>query len=157
MPAEKLIAAAYVPSDELRPRMTRLDFDTLATVGSFADVTEQKAFATLGASADPMIATKASSLPRWVAVTNDARRFVASLPWAWHARPHVSGLALVKTVDAPRWMPVIRDGEGFSNSSPAAFRGRPDRDYPRRERREFQEAKLGRLARRHGSFARLRS
>jgi hypothetical protein len=49
-----------------------------------------------------MTATEASSLPRWVAVTNDARRFVASLPWAWHAIPHVGGLALVKTVDAPR-------------------------------------------------------
>jgi hypothetical protein len=102
MPTKKLIAAADALSDGLSPQMTRLDFDTLATAGSFADVTEEKAFATLGASADPMTATEASSLPRWVAVTNDARRFVASLPWAWHAIPHVGGLALVKTVDAPR-------------------------------------------------------
>jgi hypothetical protein len=102
MPTKKLIAAADALSDGLSPQMTRLDFDTLATAGSFADVAEEKALSALGASSDSMTITDSSKLRRWVSVTNDGRRFVISLPWAWHERPHVGGLALVKTVDAPQ-------------------------------------------------------
>jgi hypothetical protein len=102
MPADKLIDAADGQSRGLHPQMTRLDFDTLATAGSFADLVEEKAFLSLGASSDAMTMTDSSKLPRWVEVTNDGRRFVVSLPWAWHEGPHIDGLALVKTVGSPR-------------------------------------------------------
>lgn len=91
MPAHKPITTVPASSEELK----RLDFDTLATTGRFLDVAETD-FSALRASCDP------SKLPRWLAVTNDGRRFVASLPWARSERPLVADLAINKTTRIPR-------------------------------------------------------
>lgn len=96
MPVEKPSAAATALSEGLDLRTTRLDFDTLATAGSFFGVAEEEDFSALCASSDP------SKLPRWLGVTNEGRRFVLSLPWAWSERPLVADLAITKTTGVPR-------------------------------------------------------
>jgi hypothetical protein len=101
MPARKPFDAAAALSGEVRPQTTRIDFDTLATVGSFADVRDEMTLLDLGAS-DPKTVAALSSLPRWMSVTSDERRFIASLPWAWHSRPQVDGITLAKTAGTPR-------------------------------------------------------
>lgn len=91
MPAKKPITAVPSSSGELK----RLDFDTLAMAGRFFDVAEED-FSALCASADP------SKLPRWMAVTNDGRRFVVSLPWTSSERPLATDLAINMVTGAPR-------------------------------------------------------
>ncbi|MNU39068.1 hypothetical protein D3C71_277560 [compost metagenome] len=92
MPTRKPITAVPASSGDLE----WLDFDTLATAGSFIDVTGEETFSVIDTSSDLL------QLPRWLAVTNDGRRFVASLPWAWSERPLVADLAINKTTGAPR-------------------------------------------------------
>lgn len=125
MPARNLFDAAS--AGESRPQATRIDFDTLATAGSLSDVHDGMATLDLGSSCDPQTVTASSSLARWITVTSDGRRFIVSLPWAWHSRPQGDSIALLKTAGTPRV--VARDPQwgtlldlvsgGFSSGSVA--------------------------------------